>query len=227
MRKLLVLTILALLPLGGCALAPPTTGGVGSADLTRLQAEQASLAHRLDQMQDRLLFIEARLQDQQRQLSQPQGPGVAEKVTQPGQITGLAPVTPPAAPLVEGKLDQRNSPTEVYLQAFSDYAAGRFEPAIAGFGTFLANFPNNDHAANAQYWLGECYYSLEQYDRALAAFQKVVSDYPRGSKAPDALLKIASVQMKTNQKEAAEQTLRQLRGTYPGSAAARKSLQAE
>ncbi|WP_221249739.1 tol-pal system protein YbgF [Desulfuromonas versatilis] len=222
----MLLPILVLLPLAGCTLAPPTSGGVSSAELTRLQAEQAGLAQRLDQIEDRLLLIEARLRDQQRQMSQLPEQPVAEKVTSPREITAPA-ATAAAAPLVEGKLDQRSSPTEIYLQAFSDYAAGRFEAAISGFGTFLASYPNNDYAANAQYWLGECHFSLEQYDRALAAFQAVVSDYPRGSKAPDALWKMAQVQMKTNQREAAEQTLRQLRGTYPDSAAARKSLQAE
>ncbi len=230
MRKssLIVIFSLAWAALNGCAVPSSTVdGGAGNPGLTRLQQEQADLLRRMDQLQDRLLLIEARLQDQQSLLSRLQGAPVAEKVTPGREITGYRAPTTAAAPLVEDKIEAGRAPTEVYLQAFSDYAAGRFDQAKSGFETFLGNFPDNDYAGNAQYWLGECYYSLEQYERAVAEFQKVVNYYPQGSKAPEALWKIASAQAKLNHPENAAETLRLLRGKYPGSAAARKSLQVE
>ena len=69
-----------------------------------------------------------------------------------------------------------SSPTELYLKAFADYAAGRYQPAIEGFSAFVDSYPGNDYAGNAQYWLGECYYALQDYQQAVREFEK---DRPR------------------------------------------------
>jgi tol-pal system protein YbgF len=117
------------------------------------------------------------------------------------------------------------SPTEIYLQAFADYASGRFERAIDGFQTFLRHYPHNDYAGNAQYWLGECYYSRQEYALAVAAFRKTVESYPQGGKTPDALLKMATALQQMNEAGQAQEALRLLRSRYPDSPAARKSLE--
>jgi tetratricopeptide (TPR) repeat protein len=50
--------------------------------------------------------------------------------------------------------------------------------------------PDSEYAGNAQYWIGECYYTQRDYARALEAFNKVIERYPKGQKVPDALLKV-------------------------------------
>lgn len=47
----------------------------------------------------------------------------------------------------------------------------------------------NKLADNAQYWIGECYYSLKNYQRAIIEFEKVFS-FPNSNKNDDAQFKL-------------------------------------
>jgi len=55
---------------------------------------------------------------------------------------------------------------------------------------FLARYPKDELAANAQYWLGETYYGEKKWNDAIVEFQKVLKEYKGSDKVPDALLKI-------------------------------------
>ena len=55
---------------------------------------------------------------------------------------------------------------------------------------FLTKFPKDELAPNAQYWLGETWYSEKKWNDAIVEFQKVLKDYKGSDKVPDALLKI-------------------------------------
>jgi TolA-binding protein len=58
--------------------------------------------------------------------------------------------------------------------------AGQTQRARELFTDFLARFPKDELASNAQYWLGETYYAERKWNDAIGEFQKV----------PDSLLKI-------------------------------------
>jgi tol-pal system protein YbgF len=215
----------AILALGGCA----TTGALQpgkarSADADTLRGQQQGLSRQIEQLQDNLLLLEARVHDQQQLLEQLRSALPSQKVTTGGEKAGAvllpAPSLTPKAPS-----EPPLSPTETYLQAFSDYASGDYTRAILGFENFLRHFPNNDYAANAQFWLGECFLSQQLYPRAAEEFQKTFSRYPQGAKTPDALLKLAFTFTQMNEPERATATLQTLRQRYPGSAAARQSEQ--
>jgi len=230
MRNLYPLFILTLLAttLAGCA-APQ--GGAGMAgvegELARLRQDQRDLARQVEHTQDNLLLMEARILDQQKLIEQLRAASATEKGTGGGEkaVPGGAPlaVTPPT----KGEGTQGLSPTEIYLQAFADYAAGRYPQSILGFESYLKLYPDSEYSGNAQFWLGECYYALQRYPRAIEEFRKVVDLYPQGGKAPEALLKMAAAQLELNQAEEAKETLKILRRQYPESAAAKKSRQSE
>jgi tol-pal system protein YbgF len=217
---------MTLLVLTGCA---TTTGAVQpkaapSAESERLNQQQQAFSRQIEQLQDNLLLLEARVLDQQTVLEQLRTALQAQKVTTAGEKTGAhAPPTANSAPDILGRPPL--SPTETYLQAFSDYASGRYIQAILGFENFLRHFPENDYAANAQYWLGECFLAQQLFPRAAEEFQKTFSRYPQGAKTPDALYKLAFTFTQMNQPDRATATLQTLRQRYPGSAAARQSEQ--
>jgi tol-pal system protein YbgF len=147
---------------------------------------------------------------------------MSQKVTEDGEKTVLEGPAKPVVQVSPPIEKPQGTPTEIYLQSFSDYASGRFRQAILGFETFLRFYPNNDYVANAQYWLGECYYSLQDYARAVQEFQKMASLYPEEAKTPEALLRMASALTQMNQPDQARGTMELLRARYPESPAAKR-----
>jgi tol-pal system protein YbgF len=208
----------------GCAVPTPAADLTSvQAQLNQLSSDQRNLAGRLERLQDNVTLVEARLLDQRKTIETLRQGAAAQKVTPPGEMAARSPATG----VVAGPPESANapgSPTEIYLQAFADYASGRFAPAIEGFQTFLKHYPHNDYAGNAQYWLGECYYSRQEYTLAVAAFRKTVETYPQGGKTPEAQLKLATTLQQMNEAGQAQEALRLLHSRYPDSPAARKSL---
>ncbi len=103
-----------------------------------------------------------------------------------------------------------------YKAALQDYYDGKFEQAIGEFGEILAMAPGSDLADNAQYWTGECYFSLKNYRKALSEFQKVFT-YPKTNKGDAAQLKIALCYRELGEPANARAELRKLLRDYPRS----------
>lgn len=203
--------IAALSWLSACAAAgtAPVAVATGPGPTEISSQQLLGIEARLQRLQDSIVMLEARLLDQQR---------VIENLKrQPGQDS--ATTTDSAG--TSGSAQQ--SPTEIYLAAFGDYAAGQYQKSINGFSRFLQFFPANDYASNARYWLAECYLALGQYEQAVANFDKVATDYPKSTKAPDALLKKAAALYQIDDEESAVETIQLLKELYPKSSAAKKA----
>lgn len=223
--RCLPLSILSLLTIALSGCIPPQYGAESPSlrqELANLKNSQQILAGQIEQTQSNLLLMEARVQDHQLLIEELRRELVAKKGTLQREITPRTATSSPQG--IPSSPEQGGSPTEIYLKAFSDYASGRYEPAIDGFETFLRLYPGNNYASNAQYWLGECFYGQKDYARAYQAFQKMAETYPRGTKTPEALLKMSMAATQLNQPERAEEALKLLRSRYPESAAAQKSL---
>jgi tol-pal system protein YbgF len=65
----------------------------------------------------------------------------------------------------------------LYDKAFQLFRGGKFEAARVEFNSYLKRFPKTDLADNAQFWLGECYYSEKRYQEAISAYEKTIKDY--------------------------------------------------
>jgi tol-pal system protein YbgF len=216
MFRFATLLMLGSLLCGGCA----TSTAPGDDPITTAARRRMDvLENHLAEMFRRLDSLEHTLTDQQQQLATLQAAVSAQKVTPAGENASLSEPVEATGTAVIGA-----SAPETYLKAFGDYASGRYPQAIEGFRSFLQQFPANNYAGNAQYWLGECFYRLGRYDRAVQEYRKVVDNYPLSGKAPDALLHMAPALRQLNQYEQARQVLQTLRQRYPNSAAARKAL---
>jgi tol-pal system protein YbgF len=215
-RLLCITLLLTATALTGCAIpqqAPKSPGAKG--EIERLNSSQQQLVQRLDQLQQQLQQLETRLQEQQ-DLTASLQQMAAQKGTAGWQKTESTAPTPPSA-------TPQGSPTELYLKAFADYAAGRYQPAIDGFSAFIDRYPGNDYAGNAQYWLGECYYALQDYQQAVQELEKAAYQYPESGKAPEALLKMVPALRRLNQFEQARDALQLLLRRYPDSPAAARA----
>lgn len=106
------------------------------------------------------------------------------------------------------------------MQAFK---RGDYTGAQRGFAEFLRRHPDSKLAANAQYWLGECYYGLADYREAIEAFDRVKRLYPGSAKVPAALLKKGYAYAAQNDRGRAASTLKQVVEAYPRSLEAVKA----
>ena len=128
----------------------------------------------------------------------------------------------PRIVIIEDVAAMRNS---LYSYAYELYRKGEHNESIAKFEEFISKLPNDELADNAQYWIGENYYSMMDYPKALAAFQKVMSDYPKEGKVPDAMLKEGYTYRLMGQKTKASESLNKVIKQYPKSNAAKLAQQ--
>lgn len=91
-----------------------------------------------------------------------------------------------------GDLSPIKMPTaaEIYQTGLEALKANDTTKAEASFNTILNKYPKDKLAGNAQYWLGETYYSKKEFDRAAVAFAKGYQGYKDSPKKSDSLLKL-------------------------------------
>lgn len=95
--------------------------------------------------------------------------------------------------------------------------------AAREFSVFVRTYPDSPLAANAQYWLGECYYGERRFSEAIDEFERVFALYPSSNKVPGSLLKIAYAHLELQQLPMARSVFHQLVRTYPQSPEADKA----
>ncbi|MDR1259859.1 MAG: tetratricopeptide repeat protein [Endomicrobium sp.] len=79
----------------------------------------------------------------------------------------------------------------VYLSAYSDYSVGKFDIAYYGFKTFIDKYPNSEYVPQAQFYMGECFYSKNMLEKALEEYKKVEQYCKTSCLVPSSRLKIA------------------------------------
>lgn len=167
--------------------APEMVAAPSEADLS---SQVAMLSEELKKLEKRLKSIETA------------PPAPAQPVTPTGVILGFRPAG--------------YDPKASYQAALQDYRDRKYDQALGGFTEILLMSPESDLADNAQYWIGECYYGLDNFQQALAEFQKVFS-YPGTEKGDDAQLKIGFCYFKLGDKDQALREFNRLLTDYPDS----------
>jgi tol-pal system protein YbgF len=107
------------------------------------------------------------------------------------------------------------NPKQLYERAYGLLMQHNYPAAESSFDEFLKRYPNDELAANAQYWLGETYFVQGQYKAAAGAFLKSSRSYPRSAKGPDSMLKLAMSLDRLGQRDAACQAYSELGVRYP------------
>ncbi len=126
----------------------------------------------------------------------------------------------PGAALETGPAETASSEQAAYQEAFGFLKKGQYDDAIAGFDDYLARYPKEDNADNAQYWLGEAHYVKRKFNDAQQAFETLLSRYPDTSKRADAMLKIGFIHYELGQWSQARQVLDEVKTNFPGTSAA-------
>jgi tol-pal system protein YbgF len=124
---------------------------------------------------------------------------------QPNPTPGTPPGTPPApgpAPVPDAE--------SLYSQGLSYYNGGQWDLSIQAFSDYLKYYKDTDRASNAQFYIGECYYSQQDYKHAIEAYDLCSEKYPTGNKAAAAQLKKGFSLLALNEKTAGIRELRSL-----------------
>ena len=126
-----------------------------------------------------------------------------------------------SVPVEEGKPSEEEF---YYKEAYQEYLQGEYEKSREKFKKYLELYPDSKNSVNAQYWIGECFYSQKKYEEAIVAFFEIIKKYPKGSKVAAAYLKqgMAFIELggKEN-KENAKNSFQKLIKEFPASAEAK------
>jgi tol-pal system protein YbgF len=179
-----------------------------------LRAARADMLTEIQSIQTTLAQLEARTIDQDERLARiGRRLGVWHEAVVAPSDTALGvdsmPVKPDSAQPV---LD----PDELYATAYLDFTRGQYKVAIAGFKQYLQMFPDSDLSDNAQYWIGECYYSLGELSKAEVEFSRVPAEHPDGNKVPAAEYKLGLIYQAAGRYGDARQQFLKVVEKYPG-----------
>jgi tol-pal system protein YbgF len=202
-----------------------------------VQEVQANTGSRIDTMTtqtqglaDNVQDIQARVGKLSQQMNDIQG--LLQTID--GKISGgVAPSSAGTAPGSQGATGDTGagssgapppiSADTLYQNALRDFTGGKYDLARQEFSDYMTNFPTNDLASNAQFYLGEIDYAQGNYKVAIGEYTKVMSEYPRSFKVAASLLKKAQAEVKLGQKQAGIRDLHEVVRKYPGSDEARQA----
>jgi tol-pal system protein YbgF len=174
-------------------------------ELQQLRDQIQALQSNLDATNQRLAALSNELAATRERLSAIPAPPAAD----------VLPSAPnPAGPRPSG---QPTEPAQLYNGAYEDYLRGNFDLAIQGFSEYAKRYPTTDLAANAHYWIGECYYSKKQYKEAIDAFTDLLNTYKTSDKAGAALLKKGLAYLELGDRSQAVINLQYVIYEHPGS----------
>lgn len=174
-------------------------------------------------LERRVADLEARLSQSPLPTETPL-PGMAESPPPTPKLPGTE-----AAAIAMRREASRGAVPDGYKKGLQLYREGQAEPAIQQFRDFLRANPKSDLADNAQYWIGETYYSRGDYNRAIIELNEVLLKFPQGDQVPGALLALATAFANSGDKIDAKLILQKLVSDHPKSEEAeigRKQLQA-
>ena len=211
--------------------------------LQKTESEQSAIKATMSQMEKRMTELEMSLEEQQEVNSElsarldamnessASGKKITSRVASSSQkklarqlekigsnIRSAAKKASPSA-MATNPESEKNAYTSAYLALKS----GRYDEASQAFKSLLLKHPQGEYADQANYWLGESYFSQQKMKQAIDAFKKVANNYPDSAKHPAALLKLASAYQESNRKGDAKAVLQRLINQHPESNAAEQA----
>jgi len=182
---------------------------------------QADLNATLQTLLDRIQAMSAQMSEMQTRMGSLQQEiqalraGGGRASGSPAVMPGPSGASPP--PPMAGE----DPETESFNGAYSDYSKGNYELAVMGFTDFLKSHAEHSLAPDAQYWIGECYFSQGKFKDAAEAFDRTIKSWPTCQKAAPALLKKGLSQMELGQTSRAVPTFQKVVEEHPDSEEAR------
>jgi len=168
---------------------------------------------RLNQFADQLRILSDRLDDLDNRMANI--PSKLRLMSDKAAATSSTPAATATAPVSTAIPENADAAQKLYDTAYQDLVRGQIELAREGFLEFLRKYPHSTLADNAQYWIGESFYTQKNYARAAAEFAEVPDKYPNSDKLAAALLKRAYALLGLNRQAEAKALLEQVIRKFP------------
>ena len=147
------------------------------------------------------------------ELVQPTPGAPGQQGAAPGPEMAGMPAAPPPTTALSG------SARDEYDLAYGYILTGDYALAEQTFTAWLASYPSDPQAPDAEFWLGESHLQQGEYRDAANAFLTVYKSAPDSPKGPDALLKLGVSLSALGEKTAACGTFAELGRRYPQASA--------
>jgi tol-pal system protein YbgF len=166
-----------------------------ASEMTLLKAQMASMEDQLKEIKTRLKNLESQ-------------PGEAKKKLEETKKESPHQLSKPAEP---------KDKVSLYEEAYDAFKDKKYKQAREKFEAFMKEFPQDELADNAQFWIAETYYGEKDYETAILAYEAVLKKYPKSEKAQGALLKQGFSFVEIGDKKTGKTILDKLIEIYPES----------
>jgi tol-pal system protein YbgF len=212
---------------GAVPAAPDATTAELRARLESLERDIRALRTRSDESDQRLAALTSELRAAREALGT-----LARSQVAAAPVPAAAPVGAPAASPSQpaAPVPSANAPAAVagtamgvdlYRLGYGDFAKGNYDLALAELQDFVRLNPADDLADDAQYLIGEIFFSQQKYADAVAAYDRLLAEHPGGDKAGAAYLKKGLALLEMNRTADAVIQLQHVVSAYPKSEEAR------
>lgn len=192
-------------------------------DLSAIRERSQDIDRRMRSLSDEVDALSKTILSLPALIAQAQPPPPAAPALDPNNPNPAFPPSidkPPAvsaAPTISLPPTAGLSPTRLYDTAFSDYGAGQYTAAIAGFEQVLKYFPDAEKADDAQQLIGDSLSHLKRFQEAIAAYNLVIQKYPNGDQVEIAYYHRGTAESLLGRTELARATWEELVKRYPKS----------
>ena len=121
----------------------------------------------------------------------------------------------------EEKLIDPQEAEKYYRSAFKLLKESQYDQALLAFKSFLKDYPDSAFSNNAQYWIGEANYVMQNYEIAINEYQALLNTYPNSQKISHALLKIGYSYAELGNISDAKKILKEVIRQYPDTTVSR------
>lgn len=118
---------------------------------------------------------------------------------------------------VQKQVKQATSKDKVslYEEAYDAFKDKKYKVAREKFEAFMKEFPQDELADNAQFWIAETYYGEKDFEEAILAYEAVLKKHPKSEKAAGALLKQGFAFIEIGDKKTGKTILQKVTELYP------------
>ena len=175
-----------------------------TSEMDLMKAQMAALERQMKEMKDKSSAFEGQLKPLQEFPKEQE----AERKSEASQKGSPAREEQAVKPAASDKLAK-------YDAAYNAFTKKHYKESREKFEAFIREFPKDELADNAHFWIAETSYNEKDFEGAILSYETFLKKYPNSKKAPAGLLKQGFSFIEIGDKKTGKAILEQLIERYP------------